>query len=67
MHMTREDSIDVAVSPVANTSSYISSFRPCTSDVAQYFAELPEITLSSLDQTPGQAFTLVSSCCSNGL
>ena len=28
MHMTREDSIDLAASPVANTSSYISSFRP---------------------------------------
>ena len=27
MHMTREDSIDLAASPVANTSSYISSFR----------------------------------------
>ena len=25
--MTREDSIDLAASPVANTSSYISSFR----------------------------------------
>ena len=28
MHVTREDSIDLAASPVANTSSYISSFRP---------------------------------------
>ena len=28
MHMTRQDSIDLAASPVANTSSYIASFRP---------------------------------------
>ena len=34
MHMTREDSIDLAASPVANTSSYISSFRPLRHDSA---------------------------------